>query len=124
MLVEPCTSRGLPRAGGVLCLWLAQPIRAVTWGTAPLALKPMAKHHPASAAAGWALLCDLMQSRKEVESPGMRCEALCIPIRLRTVYVFLLLPFKSLFGCCCLLEGQSWGFFEALESFNAKCFML
>lgn len=110
VLVEQCTSRGYPHARGFLCLWLAQPIRAVTWGTAPLALKPMAKCHFASAAAGWALLCDLMQNTKEMESTGMRCEALCIPIHLRIVYVLILLPFKSLFGCCCLLEGQSWGF--------------
>lgn len=82
-------------------------LRALPWGTALLSLKPMAKHHLASTAAGQALLCDLMQNRKEMESTGMSCEALCLPIHLRVFYVFLLPPFKSLFGCYCLLEGQS-----------------
>lgn len=123
VLVEQCTSRGLPHARGFLCLWLAQPIRAVTWGTAPLALKPIAKCHFASASAGWALLCDLMQNTKEMESTGTRCEALCIPIHLRIVCfnslalqisIWLLLP-----------PGRTeLGFFEALELFYAKCLML
>lgn len=42
-----------------------------------------------------------------MESVGTSCEAICLPIHLRVFYVFLLSPFKSLFGCCCLLEGQS-----------------
>lgn len=102
-------------------------LHAVPWGTALLSLKLMAKRHLASAAAaaGWALLRDLMQNRMEMESAGTSCEALCLPIHLRVFYVFLLSPSKSLLGCCSPLEGQSRagaGAVSKPRSYSGKAF--
>lgn len=94
---------------------------AVPWGTALLSFKLMAKHRLASMAAGWALPRDLMQNRKEMESSGLSREAICLPIHLRVLYVFLLSPFQiSLWVLLPPRRAEpcgSWGHFEAPEFF-------
>lgn len=74
-------------------------------GTALLCSELMAKHLLASTAAGWALVRELRQSGKEMESSGTSCRALCLPVLLRVFYIFFFFfspspLLKSISGCC------------------------
>lgn len=91
-------------------------------GMALLHSEPMAKHLLASTAVGWALVRELRQSGKEMESSGTSCGAVCLPVLLRVFYFFFffppspppqiyigLLPLKREEPC------GSWNCFKALQ---------
>jgi len=89
---------------GVSCVRLPD---AVPWGTALLALRPMARRRLASTAARWALLRDFMQSGKAMESAGTSGEAVCLPMHLGVFYVFLLSPFNLYLAAAASWKGRA-----------------
>lgn len=89
-------------------------------GTALLCSELMAKHLLASTAAGWALVRELRQSGKEMESSGTSCTALCLPVLLRVFYFFffffLLPPSSNLYRAAASEKGRAVWELELFQS--------
>lgn len=88
-------------------------------GTALLHSEPMAKHLLASTAVGWALVRELRQSGKEMESSGTSCGAVCLPVLLRVFYFFfffLLPPSSNLYRAAASEKGRAVWELELFQS--------